>query len=121
MKKTLPENEERLRELAKAIHDKVFRWFFEFKTGVFLCGAGKNYGKGDAGKKLSCQKSGRFCLWTIKELACAQRTRRTSGAKPLSRGYSVERGVVDRAVIYYFTSVPITIAFSGKSIEKVPL
>lgn len=42
MKKTLPENEERLRDLAKAIHDKVFRWFFEFKTGVFLCGAGKN-------------------------------------------------------------------------------
>ena len=42
MNTTLPEYEVRLRDLAKAIHDKVFRWFFEFKTAIFLYGAGSD-------------------------------------------------------------------------------
>jgi hypothetical protein len=42
MHKILQQDETRLRELAKAIHDKVFRWFFDFKTSIFLCGAGKD-------------------------------------------------------------------------------
>jgi hypothetical protein len=43
-------------------------------------------------------------------------------SEALSRGYSVETGAVDRAVIYYFTSVPIITHGSRrarKNMEKV--
>lgn len=36
--------EENLRPLAKAIHDQVFKRFFEFNTTIFLCGAGTSVG-----------------------------------------------------------------------------
>ncbi len=67
--------------------------------------------------KKSCQKSGHFCFWTIRELGIAHielvgRLGRSPSAAgiPLkeAKPSSVETGADDRAVIYYFTSVFIT-------------
>jgi hypothetical protein len=64
-------------------------------------------GKGTLVKNKLSKERAFLPLDDKKSMACAQRTRRTSGGKPLSHGYSVETGAVDRAVIYYFTSVPL--------------